>query len=386
MATRPSLDVAVIGAGIGGLTTAIALRQRGIDAHVYESAPSIRSAGAGLMVSPNAMQVLRRLGIAEQVIAAGLPLERAEIHDARSGLLQSIDLADAQRRFGEPTVAIHRRRLHEILLAALPVDRVHVGAACESILVKDGWPDVRFTNGRVITPDLIIGADGQRSTVRDFVAPGHTLRYSGQTSYRAIASLDLPPEFAGTSREIWSAHCRFGYAAVAPGQVYWFVAADAPAGESRTPMENANELRAMLASFPNPVSWLLDATAPVDILRTDMYDLAPFDGWSRDRVVLLGDAAHATTPNLGQGAAQAIEDALVLAEQLDTHTRVSDALKSYEIIRQPKTRFIIERSRQIGRVAHVANPVGRAMRNLAVRCTPASVARRQMNRLYAINY
>ena len=386
MDTMLSLDVAVIGAGIGGLTTAIALQQRGIDAHVYESAPSIRSAGAGLMVSPNAMQVLRRLGIAEQVIAAGLPLERAEIHDARSGLLQSIDLADAHRRFGEPTVAIHRRRLHEILIAQLPADCVHVGAACESILIQDGWPAVRFTDGRVIISDVVVGADGQRSAVRDFVAPGHALRYSGQTSYRAIASLDLPPEFAGTSREIWSAHCRFGYAAVAPGEVYWFVAADAPAGESRTPPENANELRAMLASFPKPVSLLLDATAPVDILRTDMYDLAPFEGWSRDRVVLLGDAAHATTPNLGQGAAQAIEDALVLADQLDTHSRVADALQSYELIRQPKTRFIIERSRQIGRVAHVANPVGRAMRNLAVRCTPASVARRQMDRLYAINY
>jgi 2-polyprenyl-6-methoxyphenol hydroxylase-like FAD-dependent oxidoreductase len=386
MGTMLSLDVAVIGAGIGGLTTAIALRQRGIDAHVYESAPSIRSAGAGLMLSPNAMQVLRRLGIAEQVIAAGLPLERAEIHDARSGLLQSIDLADAQRRFGEPTVAIHRRRLHKILLAELAVGRVFTNAACESILVKDGWPAARFTNGRVVMPDLIIGADGQRSAVREFVAPGHPLRYSGQTSYRAIASLDLPAEFAGASREIWSAHCRFGYAAVAPGEVYWFVAADSPAGEFRSAEETADELREMLASFPTPVSSLLDATAPVDILRTDMYDVVPFEGWNRDRVVLLGDAAHATTPNLGQGAAQAIEDALVLADQLDTHTRVSDALKSYEVIRQPKTRFIIERSRQIGRVAHVANPVGRAMRNLAVRCTPASVARRQLDRLYAINY
>ena len=103
-------------------------------------------------------------------------------------------------------------------------------------------------------------------------------------------------------------------------------------------------------------------------------------------VALLGDAAPAATPNLGQGAAQAIEDAFVLADQIDHSARLSDALQSYELIRQPKTRFIIERSRQIGRVAHVANPVGRAVRNLAVRFTPASVARRQMDFLYAINY
>jgi 2-polyprenyl-6-methoxyphenol hydroxylase-like FAD-dependent oxidoreductase len=240
--------------------------------------------------------------------------------------------------------------------------------------------------GRVISPDLIIGADGLRSNVRDYVAPGNALRYSGQTSFRAVALLNLPKAFMKTSREIWAAHCRFGYAAIAPGEVYWFAALDSAAGQTQSPAETLAQLRKLLATFPAPVNRILDATAPTDILRTDMYDLPPFEGWSRGRVVLLGDAAHATTPNLGQGAAQAIEDALVLADQIANSTRLRDALKSYEEIRQPKTRFIVEQSWRIGRVAHVANPIGRAMRNLAVKFTPASVARRQLDRMYALNF
>ena len=384
---RPDgLDVAVIGAGIGGLTAAIALRQRGMDVQVYESAPALRAAGAGVVLSPNAMHVLRRLEIAQRVIDAGVVLEYGELHDARSGLLQRIDLRTAQRRFGEPTVATHRRRLLGILSSELPASCVHVGAGCDAIDDRDGWPTVWLRNRQVITPDLIIGADGLRSVVREFVAPGTALRYSGQTSFRAVATLDLPRTFIRTSREYWAAYCRFGYATIAPGEVYWYAALDAAPGQSWTPSETVAQLRAVLSSFPAPVIHLLEATVASEILRTDMYDLPPFDGWSRGRAVLLGDAAHATTPNLGQGAALAIEDALVLADRINGSAHLDDALKSYESTRQPKTRFVVERSWRIGRFAHVANPLGRAMRNLALRFTPPSIARRQMDRIYALNF
>lgn len=381
MRRTDGLDVAVIGAGIGGLTAAIALRQRGMDAQVYESAPALRAAGAGLVLSPNAMHVLRRLEIAQRVVEAGIVLEYGELHDARSGLLQRIDLADAERRFGEPTVAIHRRRLLQILASELPASRKHVGAGCEAIDDQDGWPTVWLRNRQVITPDLIVGADGLRSVVREFVAPGTALRYSGQTSFRGVAMLDLPRTFVRTSREYWAAHCRFGYAMVAPGEVYWYATLDAAPGQSRMPSDTAVQLRAVLSSFPAPVNHLLEATEESEILRTDLYDLPPFDGWSRGRVVLLGDAAHATTPSLGQGAALAIEDALVLADRINRSARLEDALQSYESTRQPKTRFVVERSLRVGRFAHVANPLGRAMRNLALRFTPPSVARRQMDRI-----
>ena len=383
---KPRLDVAVIGGGIGGLTTAIALRQRGIEAHVYESAPMLREEGAGLVLSPNAMQVLRRLDLAERVLAAGAPLERFELHDARSGLLQRVDFAGAARRYGVPTVAIHRRRLRDILAAEVPASHVHTGATCEGVADAEGRVQVRFAGGDVIDADLVIGADGLGSTVREYVAPGRSPRYSGQTSLRAVTRFELPAALLRVARETWAPNMRFGFVPIGPGEVYWFAPFDAPAGGTGRSMESELPLKELCATFPSPVADIVAATDAGRIIHTDMYDLPPFQGWSRGRVVLLGDAAHAATPNLGQGAAQAIEDAWVLADRLASVAAVEEALRAYEAIRQPKANFVVRRSWSVGRVAHLANPLGRAVRNLAMRWTPASVTRREYDRLFALDY
>ncbi|AHG90286.1 monooxygenase FAD-binding protein [Gemmatirosa kalamazoonensis] len=377
--------VAIIGGGIGGLTAAIALRQRGIDAHVFEAASALGTAGAGLWISPNAMQLLQRLDLAGAVIAAGVPLGRAEVHDAERGLLQRLDFSDASQRFGVPTVAILRHRLHAILAARLPNDRLHVGAPCVSVTTTHGVR-AHLADGRTIDADLLVGADGLRSVVREYVSPGVAPRYSGQTSVRGVASLALPPSLAGVSREIWAPGRRFGFSAVAPGEVYWFATFDAPPGIAEPPAESAHHLHALFDRFPPPVSDLIETTDDARLVRTDLHDLPRLATWHRGRVALLGDASHATTPNLGQGAAQAIEDAWVLADRLARSVSVEAALREYEAIRKPKARFVVDRSWQVGRLAHLSNPVGRAVRNLALRCTPASVARRQLDRVYVLDY
>ncbi|HEX6533730.1 MAG TPA: FAD-dependent monooxygenase [Gemmatimonadaceae bacterium] len=383
---RPRLDVAVIGGGIGGLGAAIALRQRGIAAHVYESAPVLREEGAGPAVSTNAMQVLGRLGLADLVLAAGVPLERFEVSDARSGPLQRLDFADAARRHGAPTVAIHRRRLRDILAAQVPASHVHTGATCEGVAEAGDRAEARFAGGKVIDADLVIGADGLRSTVREYVAPGRTPRYSGQTSLRGVASLELPPALQRVARETWAPGMRFGFVPIGKGEVYWFATFDAPAGGTGRSTHAELPMKRLCATFPSPVADIVAATDATRVIRTDVYDLVPFAGWSRGRVVLLGDAAHAATPNLGQGAAQAIEDAWVLADRLANAATVEEALRAYEAIRRPKARFVVRRSWSVGRLAHLANPVGRAVRNLLVRLTPESVERREYDRLFALNY
>jgi 2-polyprenyl-6-methoxyphenol hydroxylase-like FAD-dependent oxidoreductase len=142
----------------------------------------------------------------------------------------------------------------------------------------------------------------------------------------------------------------------------------------------------MAAPFPAPVPELIAATDPERVIRTDMYDLPSLPSWHRGRVVLLGDAAHATTPNLGQGGAQAIEDAYVLAEQLAAHPRPEDAFAAYRRIREPRARLVVDTSRRLGRLVHLTNPLARALRNAAIRLTPAGVARRQMEALYTLSY
>ncbi len=165
----------------------------------------------------------------------------------------------------------------------------------------------------------MIGAHSLRSVVRRALFPEVRLRYSGQTSYRGVAAFRRPDKQEGTAWEVWGKGCRFGFSAIAEEEVYWFATLDAPPDGIDAPGEGRTQLETLSVSFPGPIPALIRATPPEAITRTGMYDFPPMRSWHAGRVVLVGDAAHATTPNLDQGGAQAIEDAYVLAEKLATY-------------------------------------------------------------------
>jgi 2-polyprenyl-6-methoxyphenol hydroxylase-like FAD-dependent oxidoreductase len=377
--------VAVVGGGIGGLTAAIALDRRGIEAQVFEAAEAVREVGAGIWLPPNALQILDRLGLAERLAGQGMVLRRAELHDARAGLLRSIDFEDAARRHGFGTVAIHRARLHQTLAAELPEERLHLGRTVGALDPPGGSVRMRFLDGGAVEARVVIGADGLRSVIRGQIFPEVRLRYSGQTSYRAVVEAALPAELDGVSREIWGPGCRFGFSAISPTEVYWYATLDAPLGAPVPPEGPRSMLERRFAGFPDPVAALIAATEEEALVQTDLNDFEPLERWHGERVVLLGDAAHATTPNLGQGGAQAVESAWVLAEQLATHASPEDAFREYERIRMPKARRVTERSWRMGRLPHLRNPVARWLRNLVLRWAPASLTRREMDAVYHVD-
>lgn len=380
-------DVLIVGGGIGGLAAAVALRQRGVDAHVYEAAPALGEVGAGIWVPPNAMQVLARMGLADELARRGRRIERTELCDAAAGLLEAFDLRRAEARYGFVTIGVHRSRLHALFMERLPSDALHLGKRAVRVTQREDDVAVEFDDGTRATARVVVGADGLRSTVREQVLPGTRLRYSGQSSYRAVVPYDLPPELERTSRELWAAGGRVGFSAIGPGEVYWYATLSAPAGERDAPGEARRRLDALASRFPAPVPELLAAAPEEALIRTDISDLQPIRAWHRSRVVLLGDAAHATTPNLGQGGAQAIEDGWVLAEQLAAHSDDPGvAFRRYESIRRRKAHRVVARSRQLGRLAHLANPAARALRNAALRWTPQAVAWRQLDAVYALEY
>jgi 2-polyprenyl-6-methoxyphenol hydroxylase-like FAD-dependent oxidoreductase len=321
------MNVVIIGGGIGGLTTAIALRQRGFDVQIYEQAPEIRPVGKGIWVPTNAMLVLDRLGVGDRLVERGLELARIEIHDVRAGRLQHIDLDAVKERFGRTTTSILRADLQAVLVNALPPEIIHLNKRCTAVRHQEGGRGAaaRFDDGSEAHGDVVVGADGIHSTVRQVVAPDRPLRYAGQTCYLGVAELELPPASVRVVREIWGGAARFGYSAVGRRQVYWFAPLAAPAG-GRMPADPLSALRAAYADFPAPVPAIIDHTPASEIIRVDLHDLPPFSGWHRGRVVLVGDAAHAMTPNLGQGAAQAIEDAHALAKPPSPATKRSAAL------------------------------------------------------------
>jgi 2-polyprenyl-6-methoxyphenol hydroxylase-like FAD-dependent oxidoreductase len=380
------MDCIIVGGGIGGLTAALALRQRGVDAHVYEAAPELREVGAGIWMPANAMQVLGRLGVGSAVAAAGRPIEHAEVHDERAGRLQSVAMKSIVKRYGVGTVSLHRGRLQQILAARLPASTIHTGHTFISFDAMDAaGVQVGFAGRQAAGASLLIGADGIRSTVRSQLFPESSLRYSGQTSHRGIAAGSLPGDLSGHGRETWAEGCRFGFSEISDAEVYWFAVQDAPAGGSDPASGVLPALRARFAEFPI-ADELLARTAREAVTRTDIWDLRPLRRWWRGLVVLLGDAAHATTPNLGQGAAQAIEDAWVLADRIAAHGATPLALAEYQALRKPKADHVVRTSWWLGKAAHIRNPVGRAIRNALLRATPPRITERQFHTLFNLDY
>jgi 2-polyprenyl-6-methoxyphenol hydroxylase-like FAD-dependent oxidoreductase len=313
-------------------------------------------------------------------------LERAELLDYRRGVLQTVDLRAIERRYGFATIAIHRARLHEALSAELANGTLHLGKASQQIEQDSQTVQVRFADGSTAQGSLAVAADGVRSTIRRQLFPEAQLRYSGQSSYRAVVRATLPPELQKAGQEIWGRGCRFGFSSIGGGDVYWYATLDSPPGVKENTKQAKAQLQKLFAPFPAPVQGLIASAEAQQLIRTDIYDLRPMPAWYQGRVALLGDAAHATTPNLGQGGAQAIEDAWVLAESLARYAEPEQAFAAYQRVRQAKATMVVNRSWQMGKLAHLKNPLGRALRNGLMRMAPPSVGQKQFDMLYALNY
>jgi 2-polyprenyl-6-methoxyphenol hydroxylase-like FAD-dependent oxidoreductase len=383
------MKILVIGGGIGGLTTTIALRQRGFDAHVYEAAPELAPVGKGIWVPTNAMLVLDRLGLGDRVAARGIPLQRIELHDRWNGLLQAADMQRIRQQFGRTTVSIHRAALQEALAAAIPAESIHLGKRCVRVH-QDGQRVVaHFADGSEATGDILIGADGIRSAVRSAVAPDAALRHAGQTCYLGIAHLRLPPALARTVREVWGGALRFGFSAVEPERVYWFAPMTAAAGAA-DPLGSTgtvvDALAERYADFLDPIPGIIRHTPEDEVLRVDLHDLQPLKRWWQGRIALVGDAAHAMTPNLGQGGAQAIEDAYVIADSLAQAPTPQEAFAAYARVRRARAQRIARTAWWFGKLAHLEAGWARALRNWALLATPARIQRRQLTDLYSLRY
>ncbi|MFT5681437.1 MAG: 2-polyprenyl-6-methoxyphenol hydroxylase-like FAD-dependent oxidoreductase [Myxococcota bacterium] len=362
--------IGIVGAGPGGLTAAIALRQVGLEVEVLEQAETVRGAGAGLTLQVNAMRMLAAVGLAEAVSKAGYPM--------RSGCSARPDGTPLARLVlagdGEQTgVGILRGTLSRILLGALPEGTVRCGVRVASVSTDGVVVDGVGVERRY---DAVIGADGIHSAVRAAVFGDKPLRYAGYTCWRGIADHDG----VDTLCERMGRGQRFGSVPMGGGKTYWFAVENAAPGgvDGADPVA---ELRARFAGFEPLVDALLAATPTV--MRHDLYDLAPLKTWTAGRVTLLGDAAHAMTPNMGQGACQAIEDAVVLADAV-ARCGVVAGLGVYEARRKVRALSFVSRSWQLGAVAQWENPVACWLRDLGMAWTPAAVMRRQMAVVYGV--
>jgi len=364
--------VLIAGAGIGGLALGLALQRAGIKYEIFERASSLREAGAGILVQAGAMRALRHIGLESEVASLGVELERGTGRNVAGNLLSTTGFDD----LGAPTVAIHRGRLHSAILGAIENEHVHLGRSIQSFVQDEHGVHALFEDGsRSSVGELLVGADGLHSAVRKQLLGDAPTRYAGYTSWRGIAPCAgvVPPK---EILEVWGRGLRFGAVSLGRDETYWFAVANAPASEL-DPDPRATVL-AHFTQFSDSMLALVRATPAKSVLRTDIEDREPVAGWSRDRVTLLGDAAHPTTPNLGQGGSMAIEDAVVLSHCLSKYASVQDALAAYERARVARTTTIVNESWRFGRIAQMDGRFACWLRDLALRATPQSVVRRRL--------
>lgn len=368
------MNVHVVGGGIGGLAFAIGLVRRGITPVVHESARELLSVGAGISLGANAMAALDRLDLADAVHQRGAEISRLRVIDPRGRTLRVVDLtADSH-----PHVYVHRAILQNILVDALPPGVLRLSTTCSEVhpgslsepFDGEGLSRITFEDGGTANASVVVGADGINSVVRRSIIEHDPRRETGTVTYRGI----VPYETALTAEtvQVWGSGTRVGVAPLDDGRCYWFATVNGHIADRTNPSAVLRALQKRYRQYPAPVPAVIDRTVPEALVTTSLSDLEPLSEWSVDNVVLLGDAAHAPLPYLGQGAGQALEDAVTLSHRLDTESP-SVAIDKYERIRKRRADRVLRLSRIWGRIAQLEGPLARG-RNLLVKCGPQAVA------------
>jgi 2-polyprenyl-6-methoxyphenol hydroxylase-like FAD-dependent oxidoreductase len=373
------LNIGIIGAGIGGVAAAVALHRAGIDATVYERAAELREVGAGMMLWPNATRVLKELGLLEKIAALSGPNRHFLVRAKAGTILMDIGLG----RFEVPALCTRRSDLLEALLSALPTERVRLGHDFESFEPREHGVGVHFTGGAAsVEHDFVIGADGIRSRVRTQLLGVHEPVYRGYTVWRGLARIEgtVP---TGSNSETWGRGKRFGILNTGGDRFTWYATANTGSGHVDSFQGRRSELLRMFAGWHEPVEALIAATEESNILRNGAYDLPPLKRWGQGRVMLLGDAAHPCTPNLGLGGCMALEDALVLAKSFCNEASPELALRRYESLRRGRTRHVQQRSLLMGNIGQWENRVMAGGRRVVTSILPAKLFERNLRRVYS---
>jgi 2-polyprenyl-6-methoxyphenol hydroxylase-like FAD-dependent oxidoreductase len=425
------MKIIIIGAGIAGLTAAIALKKRGFQVHLYEAAPELLPIGAGIVMASNAMQIFQKLDFADEIKQAGNVLSQFGVGNHKGRYLSRIKIDEIERKFGQPTVAIHRGILQQVLKKQLdlltqskPVELPTILLGKKLIKIEENQKAnqkqnqdkvvAHFEDGTSAEGDILIGADGVRSVTRKLLWGEQRIRQSGQACWRGIvngrlgkvsnSSEELPD--ARNTLELWgkTGGKRVAMIQVNADQIYFFYTEKAnptyttdSLKDPRTEKDNENSLLHVLEGlkeFPSYYSEVIGKAKPEHIYHDDLWDLLPLQTWHKDRVLLIGDAAHASTPNLGQGGCQAVEDAWYLSELFAKNfsanaspdsSVIEKSFADFEVMRRPKINFVVNTSWQIGKLSNFGGFIGHRIRNFLLKITPDFITEKQFEKLYRLS-
>jgi len=364
----------IVGGGIGGLAVAIALRKVGYEAHVYERAAELREVGSGMSLWPNAMRCLREIapGALGKLQADNQSLLRLLMKDTEGAVMKAIRFPASDFT----AIAVHRAELHSALAELIPSGCLHLDHSFSSLDVRGRSAVVKFSNGAELEADLVVGSDGIHSAVRAAIGLDCSLSSRGYVVWRGMSRINaqsdlkhLGLEQVGDFSESYGHGQRVGIIHLGPGRVHWYATANISRQEWDLPHEE--EVLERFAGWHAPIPELIRNSD--SIVLSPVHDRLLTLPWTKGPVALLGDAAHPVSPDFGQGACLAIEDAVVLAASLQSHAEVGEALARYEQARHRRCREIVFTSRETGRLVQLQNRVLVRMRKHFVSMAPAAL-------------
>jgi 2-polyprenyl-6-methoxyphenol hydroxylase-like FAD-dependent oxidoreductase len=366
MAERVAL---IVGAGIGGLAAGIALRRAGWTVRIFERAASPRELGFALLLAPNAISALRRLGLADVVIAGGARITVAEIRRLDGRLLRVFDAAKVLDLLPEPPLVVLRPVLHGALLEALGQESLHLGSAAIGFESRSDGIRLKLENGHTVDGDILIGADGVDSVIRRALHPNEQRpRPSGLFALRGVVYGMQQSLGSRSGAQYFGQGIEAGVSRASEDAVYWYLSLPADlVTQGHDPIQIA---RGTTQGFDERFRGIVNATLRKDIRLDELFDRDPIREWGKGSATLLGDAAHPMLPHAGQGAAQALEDAVTLGRVLEGASGNEAPLRRYEQLRFDRTRKVVLTARRNARIASMRSGAGCWLRDWLLRLIP----------------
>lgn len=364
--------ISIIGAGIGGLTLGNILKQHGYDFTIYESAPEIKPVGAGIMMAVNAMQVFDRLGLKEKIEQAGNKIHRITLSNESLKPFSKTEILELENQYKSCNVAIHRAELQRILAENIEPSYLQLNHSLQKIGKKKNYI-LDFENGTQVESKIVFGADGIKSPIRNQILKTGSIRNSGQKCWRGLVDFELPEKHHHEAFEMWGKGKRFGFVKISEKKVYWYACINEKS------FSRYMQLADIFEDFAPLVLQLIEATSKENIICNEISDLTPIPKWYTDNLCLIGDAAHATTPNMGQGACQAIEDAYIIGKLLEQNKDFNTVFEAFQKIRRKKVDYIVNTSRTIGKVSQWEH--GNSVRNFLMSLIPESMNQKMAKKI-----
>ncbi|MDZ8023436.1 MAG: FAD-dependent monooxygenase [Nostoc sp. DedQUE01] len=362
--------IIIIGGGIGGAATALALHRIGLESVVYEQTKQLREVGAGIALWANATHILKNLGLLEEALGVGYVTTNYQFNSQNGKELVNIPVDS----FELPVIAIHRAELHQLLWRHVPNENFVLGQTFEELEIAENKVRAHFSSGLIAEGDALIGADGLRSRVRDALKCNQPLIYRNFKTWRGLTDYVPRGYRPGYIQEFLGRGQGFGFMMLGKGRMYWYAAATATEGQPDALIGRRKELESMFQDWFPSVPELIAATDEANILTTDLYDRPPTQPWSKQNITLLGDAAHPMLPTMGQGACTALEDAFVVAKCLKQLFNPILAFQQYELKRFPRTKAIVEQSLRAGKMGELDHPFGVVLRNTFIKLMRATIS------------